>query len=40
MGRMLCFDAEGDPTEVRFPAGFLTDPREDLNPDTIAPIGR
>ena len=37
---LLCFDVEGDPREVRFPAGFLTDPRDDPNPDTTAPVGR
>jgi hypothetical protein len=36
---LLCFDVAGDPREVRFPAGFLTDPRDDLNPDTTASIG-
>ncbi len=30
----LCLDVEGTPTSVFFPAGYLTDPREDLNPDT------
>ena len=35
---LLCFDAAGDPRGVRFPAGFLTDPRGDLNPETSAPI--
>lgn len=37
---LLCFDFEGMPLEVHFPAKFLTDPRDDLNPDTRAPIGR
>ena len=37
---LLCFDVEGDPLEVRFPAGFLTDPRDDLNPETTAPVVR
>jgi len=37
---LLCFDVEADPREVRFPAGFLTDPRDDLNPETSAPVGR
>ncbi len=37
---LLCFDFESDAREVRFPAGFLTDPREDLNPETRLPIGR
>lgn len=30
----LCLDVEGEPLRVSFPAGFLTDPNEDLNPDT------
>lgn len=30
----LCLDVEGEPLSVFFPAGFLTDPNEDLNPDT------
>ena len=30
----LCIDVEGTPLSVSFPAGFLTDPNEDLNPDT------
>ena len=30
----LCLDVEGEPLSVSFPAGFLTDPNEDLNPDT------
>ena len=36
---LLCFDVEGDPREVHYPAGFLTDPRNDLNPGTSAPVG-
>ena len=35
---LLCFDTEVEPLEVRFPAGFLTDPRDDLNPETSAPV--
>lgn len=31
---LLCLDVEGTPTSVSFPAGFLTDPRDDPNPDT------
>ncbi|WP_300529428.1 hypothetical protein [Maricaulis sp.] len=31
----LCLDARGDPISVFFPAGALTDPNEDLNPDTL-----
>lgn len=34
----LCLDVAGTPQSVYFPAGFLTDPREDLNPETIALI--
>ena len=30
----LCLDVEGEPLSVSFPAGFLTDPNEDPNPDT------
>lgn len=30
----LCLDAGGKPKSVFFPAGFLTDPRGDPNPDT------
>lgn len=30
----LCLDVEGEPLSVSFPAGFLTDPNEDLNPYT------
>lgn len=30
----LCLDVEGEPLRVAFSAGFLTDPNEDLNPDT------
>ena len=30
----LCIGVEGEPVRVIFPAGALTDPREDLNPDT------
>ena len=29
---MLCLDRAADVTLVSFPAGHLTDPREDLNP--------
>lgn len=31
---LLCLDVEGIPSAVSFPAGLMTDPREDLNPDT------
>ena len=30
----LCLDVAGVPKSVFFPAGYLTDPREDLNPET------
>lgn len=30
----LCLDVEGVPKSVFFPAGHMTDPREDLNPET------
>ncbi|MBC8162242.1 MAG: hypothetical protein H7Z42_13610 [Roseiflexaceae bacterium] len=30
----LCLDRAGTPLRVAFPAGHLTDPNEDLNPDT------
>ena len=30
----LCLDVDGTPLSVFFPAGALTDPNEDLNPDT------
>ena len=30
----LCLDRAGLPLQVNFPAGLLTDPREDINPDT------
>lgn len=31
---LLCLDTTDRATSVFFPAGHLTDPREDLNPDT------
>ena len=34
----LCLDRAGSPLRVDFPAGLLTDPREDLNPDTSIEI--
>ncbi len=34
----LCLDVAGTPESVFFPAGFLTDPRDDLNPDTRVDI--
>jgi hypothetical protein len=34
----LCLDVEGLPVSVSFPAGFVTDPNNDLNPDTEAEI--
>lgn len=30
----LCLDVAETPKSVFFPAGHMTDPREDLNPDT------
>ena len=30
----LCLNVEGEPLNVSFPAGAVTDPNEDLNPDT------
>ena len=35
---LLCLDVDGTPQTVSFPAGHLTDPREDLNPDTTAEV--
>lgn len=37
---LLCLDAEGTPESVSFPAGFLADPRGDLNPNTRAAISK
>ena len=34
----LCLDVEGTPVSVSFPAGYVTDPNGDLNPDTGAEI--
>ena len=34
----LCLDVAGTPQSVFFPAGYLTDPREDLNPETTIAI--
>jgi len=34
----LCLDTEATATQVSFPAGRLTDPRDDLNPDTSIPV--
>ncbi|NJN17597.1 MAG: hypothetical protein HC822_15670 [Oscillochloris sp.] len=31
---LLCLDVPGTPLEVAFPAGYFTDPNDDLNPDT------
>ncbi len=36
----LCLDRAGRPLAVEFPAGLLTDPRGDLNPDTRIEITR
>lgn len=35
----LCLDVAGTPLSVSFPAGFLTDPRDDLNPETEIEVG-
>ena len=34
----LCLDAEVSPISVAFPAGLVTDPREDLNPATFVEV--
>lgn len=34
----LCLDVDAEPLSVVFPAGHLTDPNEDLNPDTEVKI--
>lgn len=34
----LCLDVDGEPVSVSFPAGYVTDPNGDLNPDTGAEI--
>ncbi len=31
----LCLDGVGKQQTVLFPAGYMTDPREDLNPETM-----
>lgn len=36
----LCLDLEGNPKSVFFPAGHVTDPREDLNPKTTINVTR
>jgi hypothetical protein len=36
----LCLDVEGEPLSVSFPAGFLTDPNEDLNPNTEVSVSQ
>ena len=36
----LCLDRAGSPTHVEFPAGLVTDPREDLNPYTKIAVTR
>ena len=39
----LCLNVEGTPTTIAFPAGFVTDPNEDLNPATeieVAPVSQ
>jgi hypothetical protein len=37
---LLCLDTEETPESVAFPAGFLADPRGDLNPNTRAVISK
>lgn len=34
----LCLDVVGTPQSVYFPAGYVKDPRKDLNPETTIPI--
>ncbi len=34
----LCLDVEGAPQSVSFPAGHVTDPRRDLNPETFVEV--
>ncbi|MEO0814717.1 MAG: hypothetical protein AAFY60_17780 [Myxococcota bacterium] len=34
----LCLNAEGTPVSVYFPAGYLTDPRDDANPESTIEI--
>jgi len=39
----LCLDTEGEPLRVFFPGGLMTDPNEDLNPDTdiaVSPMNK
>lgn len=36
----LCLDVAGEPLSVSFPAGHMTDPREDLNPDSTVEVQR
>ena len=36
----LCLDVAGTPQSVFFPAGYLTDPRGDLNPETTISISQ
>jgi hypothetical protein len=36
----LCLGVTGTPISVYFPAGFMTDPREDLNPETTIALPR
>ncbi|MBR9826558.1 MAG: hypothetical protein GYB36_12275 [Alphaproteobacteria bacterium] len=35
---LLCLDTTAPAVSISFPAGHLTDPREDLNPDTSVVI--
>lgn len=34
----LCLDTSDEPVRLFFPAGYVTDPNEDLNPDTEIPV--
>ena len=34
----LCLDVAGTPRAVHFPAGYMTDPNEDLNPETTVSV--
>lgn len=36
----LCLDVADPAVSIRFPAGHLTDPRNDLNADTVIAVNR
>ena len=36
----LCLDVEGTPLKIDFPAGLVTDPRDDLNPETSVEVSQ